>query len=491
MRPSESRPYLRGLLLLVGLLFLYREWVTVSVPITLFYDEAYYLSWAQTPDWGYFSKPPVVAWLIALTTGLFGTAEWAVKLGAPLLYGLSTLLIYGIGHRLLSRESGFFAALIFLLAPLVSFNSLFITTDAPLLFFWSAALYAFVRAQASNGWGWWLLAALCGGLGLLSKYTFILLPAGFLLFALLSAQGRALLRNPRFWVACLLALACLLPNLYWNYQHAFISFQHTAEISQQGKRALSPERLLEFWVGQALVIGPLFALLLVAAAGRWAKRRRAVGEGVIWLWCMFLPVFLTLSLQALLARANINWAAPAYVAGALLVGHYLTQLKHPKRWLLCGLALNAVLMVGFYHYTALTERLGIERRAGNDPYKRLLGWPQLVERLQPVFTRYPELPLASHSRKLLAYFGYYLQPHRFDGRALDLNGRIDDQYELTRPVHGDGEFLFVIEGRDDAQLQRYFERVQWLATESVDVYRGLRLSASVYRVGGVKPEHDR
>ena len=150
----------------------------MSVPITLFYDEAYYLSWAQTPDWGYFSKPPVVAWLIALTTGLFGTAEWAVKLGAPLLYGLSTLLIYGIGHRLLSRESGFFAALIFLLAPLVSFNSLFITTDAPLLFFWSAALYAFVRAQASNGWGWWLLAALCGGLGLLSKYTFILLPAG-------------------------------------------------------------------------------------------------------------------------------------------------------------------------------------------------------------------------------------------------------------------------------------------------------------------------
>jgi hypothetical protein len=38
----------------------------------LYPDEAQYWFWAKHLAFGYYSKPPLVAWLIALTTALFG-----------------------------------------------------------------------------------------------------------------------------------------------------------------------------------------------------------------------------------------------------------------------------------------------------------------------------------------------------------------------------------------------------------------------------------
>src|SRR5579875_3946103 len=62
----------------------------------LYPDEAQYWLWSLHPAFGYYSKPPVVAWLIALTTGLFGESELAVRLSAPLLHFGTALVIFAI-----------------------------------------------------------------------------------------------------------------------------------------------------------------------------------------------------------------------------------------------------------------------------------------------------------------------------------------------------------------------------------------------------------
>ena len=48
-------------------------------PLTLMFDEAQYWTWAKAPAFGYFSKPPMVAWLIAFTTSLCGDGEACVR----------------------------------------------------------------------------------------------------------------------------------------------------------------------------------------------------------------------------------------------------------------------------------------------------------------------------------------------------------------------------------------------------------------------------
>ena len=64
-------------------------------PAELGPDEAQYWVWSRTPDFGYFSKPPMIAWVIGLTTSVFGNGEWAVRLGAPLLHlGTASGLVF-------------------------------------------------------------------------------------------------------------------------------------------------------------------------------------------------------------------------------------------------------------------------------------------------------------------------------------------------------------------------------------------------------------
>lgn len=80
----EWAPWARGwtpvLLFVLGislLRLLYMIWLS---PYTLAEDEAHYWEWSRHLDWSYYSKGPGVSWVIALSTGLFGHSEWAVRL---------------------------------------------------------------------------------------------------------------------------------------------------------------------------------------------------------------------------------------------------------------------------------------------------------------------------------------------------------------------------------------------------------------------------
>ncbi|NRP15749.1 glycosyltransferase family 39 protein [Marinobacterium sp. xm-a-152] len=473
------------LLFAAAILFAYREWITQSAPIHLFFDEAYYYGWSQSLDWGYYSKPPMVAWLIRLTTDLFGSSEWAIKLASPLLYSITSLILFSIGQRLHSTRAGLYAGLLFLTMPLVSFNSLFITTDAPLLFFWTLALLLFLKAQQSNQWVVWMAAGIVGGLGLLSKYTFILFPAGFLVYAAISKEGRELLANPRFWVACGIAILLLLPNLWWNYQHDFISFQHTAEISQQSESSFSIVRLIEFLATQLAVVGPVSALALFAST---FMLKRVKGTKL--LWAIFIPIFLVISFQALSARANINWGAPAYITGVLLVA-ILLSLRNSHKILTLAVSINLLLMIGFYHYTSIQKGLGFEPTPKNNPYSRIQGWYELSEEIAPSLAQYPELIVASESRKVAAYFGFYRDPKNLNARALDLDNHIKSHYELLYPVSNEPEasFLFLSERMDAKSLERYFNQAVHLDYKKVTVMKGLERQVYVTLVRGFKDDN--
>jgi len=53
--------------------------------------------------------PPLVAWLIALTTAVFGDGEFAVRLSAPLLHAVTAGFVYATGARLYDGRVGFWA----------------------------------------------------------------------------------------------------------------------------------------------------------------------------------------------------------------------------------------------------------------------------------------------------------------------------------------------------------------------------------------------
>lgn len=88
---------------LLALLFgvtAYRVWVVATSGLNLYVDEAQYWYWAQHLAWGYYSKPPVIAAIIAGTTSVCGDSEFCIRSGSLLFYPLSTVLLF-----LLDRKS--------------------------------------------------------------------------------------------------------------------------------------------------------------------------------------------------------------------------------------------------------------------------------------------------------------------------------------------------------------------------------------------------
>ena len=195
--------------------------VLVVSPLELYPDEAQYWLWAQTPALGYFSKPPMIGWIVWLTTSLFGNDEWAIRLGVPLLHAGTALFIYGIAKRTSDARVGMWSALAYLTLPGISYSCGLISTDVPLLLFWAMALYAFIRALDEPGWRWPVVCGIALGLGLLSKYAMLYFVLGAVLSAIAIPKVRKLVVSLRGLAILLIGLAILSPNIWWNAAHGF------------------------------------------------------------------------------------------------------------------------------------------------------------------------------------------------------------------------------------------------------------------------------
>src|SRR6516162_1021689 len=266
-KPSADRSVAAMFAGLTAITLLRLAWLWLQ-PAGLYPDEAQYWFWAKHLAFGYYSKPPLVAWLIALTTAAFGDGEFAIRLAAPLLTAGATVFVYAIGARLYDGRIGAWAAIAFASLPGASVAAWVISTDAPLLLFWAAALYAFIRARETGGRRWWLAAGIAAGFGLLSKYAtayWLVSALGFVL--LVPSERRHLLP---LLAAIGVALAIYSPNLWWNWSNGFVSYRHTAANAGLSARLFHPGAFLDFFAAQFAVFGPLFfaGLLLLATRRR-------------------------------------------------------------------------------------------------------------------------------------------------------------------------------------------------------------------------------
>ena len=476
----ESRAYL-GLLLLIAGLTLYRGLVLATADIGLYVDEAYYWGWAQQLEWGYYSKPPMIAALIALTTSVCGNGVFCVKAGALLVYPISTWLVFRLGQVLFDARIGLWAAALFLLMPGVALSNLIISTDVLLLLFWAWAMLALVLALQTNAWRHWLMLGVACGLGLLSKYTMALFAPSALLAMLLVPAWRGQLFNPRLWLAALLALAILAPNILWNAQHGWPTFQHTAEISNLEHAGLHWDELGEFLSGQLAVFGPISLILwLVALFKLPASRPKTL------LVAFSLVFLLAISAQALLGRANANWAAPAFVAASVLLAAWGVQ---HRRWLIAAMLLNMIIMLGAYHYTQGAQWLGVEMTGKTDPFKRVRGWDQLAEQYAARQALAPQALLMSGDRDLLAQLGYHLRLHPDQIVSWNAGQGIRHQYDLMHSLgqpHIGHDMLMVTNEPLSEALTSRFNAVETLEPLHVQIHKDWDLKYAVYWMKGFR-----
>lgn len=490
----------RAFWLVLVLITAYRVLVILQPQFSLFYDEAYYFHWSLNPDLGYYSKPPMVAWVIMVTTALLGNSVLAIKIGATLLYAASAAVLYRTVKRYSCASDGLIAGVVFLTIPMIGFNSEFITTDAPLIFFWTLATAATLRSLETNSLFHWSMVGVFTGLGMLSKYTMGALPLAVFLFLLTHGSHRQKLLTPGPWLAAVVAGLFFSLNIVWNHLNGWVALHHTQEISQTGGELFNIGSLLEFLGAQFFIFGAVASYMLLRTL--FARRQPGAiqnhqlpADRVVLLYWITGVILVGISVQAFLSRAFPNWAGPWVVGGTLLLAFtWRTAFSAEKAYRLLiynGLA-NLILLSMFYHLPQLYRWLDIEPTRRNDPFHRVLGWPQLGEQLQPILARYPEARLTSDSRDLIAYLGYYGAPGSFYFARWNPNANnIRDYYDLElnlRQWAGEEQqgYIFVSHQPLTASMLDRFEEAYPLGELRYDVYSDQKMSVQVTFARGFK-----
>ncbi len=435
LRFAEDLPGQRRfslLILAICGLSLWRIWVIARSGMTLYADEAYYWDWSRALAWGYFSKPPLVAALIKGTTALFGDGILGVKAGSLLLYPATAILLFAMGRRFYDNDTGLAAALAFLTLPITGALGLFISTDALLLFFWTAALWSLHRAVTSGRLRDWLLLGVLCGFGLMSKYTMGAFALSAFALLLGTREGRSRLATSGPWCAALVALAILAPNLWWNWHHDFPTLRHTAQITHV-EGSDGGGNTLEFLAAQIGSIGPLLAIGLIGGLVGIRALWRNTGDRLMIAGC--LPLLLLVVAQSLTSQANANWAGPVFCSGTLLAVAWLRRGGRLRQGLLvAAIALNLAITAVVYHWPTVLGVVGRPLTAKLDPLKRMKGWDHLMQGLQPILLEHPDATIVSDERTLLAHASYALRMARPKIAAWNPQHQILDQYHLTHSL---------------------------------------------------------
>ncbi|RMF39935.1 MAG: phospholipid carrier-dependent glycosyltransferase [Alphaproteobacteria bacterium] len=457
--------------------------------VPVHFDEAQYWTYGLSPDWGYYSKPPLTAWLIALVTGLAGETGFVLRLPVPLIHLWIGWLIYVIARRLFDARTGFWAATGYGLAPGVTVSSALMTTDPPMMLGWALALYALIRALTAKRrrkdpepLGWWIVLGLALGAGTLAKYTALVFAGGGIGYALLSRQGA--LRWKGALAAALAWLAVMAPHLVWLAQNGFVSVAHLAENADQGL-GLTPERLPEFLLTQAGVIGPVFFIAL-----GWLFWRRAAWRGdwrvrlLVWLSA---PLILAMCVQAVRGGANANWAAPSYIAGAILAAHWLLArgwLRGLKLQLATGI-IAAVLIWGAAGVYAIWGT-GLPRAP--DPFKKMRVSGPLCERVLTGMEEAGADMLLSPDRRRLAECAWMGGLDIAQIRVWNPAGQITNHYEMVASLADaeTGAMIFFTVRGDGSEVAARFAEAELLDRGHIDTHSDWGFDYAIWRVEGFR-----
>ena len=402
------------------------QYLRYDCPIDLSGDEAHYWEWSRRLDLSYYSKGPLVAYLIRASCAVFGDVMWAVRLPALVLGVGTSLVTYALTKRLFGSDRlALGAVLLNHIVPMFIAGSVLMTIDPPFFFCWALATYLLARVLFDDDrrrrWLWVAIGVVVGA-GFLAKYAMLLwLPIALLVLWVDGRRGRGELAKWEGWATALVvALLFTIPIIAWNARHDWVSFRHVgkqtgASASAEGSLLLAPLRIVEFLAGQAAIVGPPLVVMIVAAAFYAFRRRREDPDGpdsrrMSFLLWVGLPFLVLATLTNLRAKAQLNWPAPAYFTLMVLVAYYLstrlrdrTSWRPWRAWFYPAVAFGLLMMPVAHNFEVVYPLISWADRTITrplfgtglairqlDPTVKLRGWEELgahvsgqVERLGP------------------------------------------------------------------------------------------------------------
>jgi len=393
------------------------------LPLNLSGDEAYYWEWGQHLDWGYLSKPPGIAWLMAFAGFAGGDTTFGIRFFAVLLGTAGLWLLYELGRRMYNTRTGIIAALVFALTPANAALNFLLTIDAPLMLCWTGALLCFWQLIQSNGrsLGWALALAAFLASGVLIKQMMLVFFPLMAVALIFCREYRGILKSAWYWLALVLSLTALLPPLYWNQQNGWVTVSHTLHHFGSGSPTILTRaiRFLEFGGAGLGLLTPVICVLMmvVIVAPIFDWKRLGPRERLLWVFCG--PGILVMILLTLHQRIIPNWPAVFLPAGMLLMaswygGFWSFTRQRVERWknaFPVGLGLAFVFFCSLY-FLLIAFSLEWIPSSRLNPMKQIKGLQALAGEVAASHAKLPDpeqaLFITQGHRFLASQLAFYL-----------------------------------------------------------------------------------
>lgn len=452
--------WIMGLLILVTVI---RSLAILISPLELGVDEAQYWAWSQKPDFGYFTKPPLIAWIIGLSYALFGHEVWAVRLPAPWLHLLTTIILWRTASWVAGPSAGRWAAIIWIALPIISVGSFVMSTDTPLLLALSVALMMVIgilhnRFDPFQGM---FICGLAVGVGFLAKYAAIYFLAGILLWALWNRLAGTInaISIRHLWLFGLGMIIAASPNLIWNLTNDLTTVRHLGDNANIAKQSFDLAKVGGFMLGQLGVAGPgIFILMLGILRPPFSASPKRL------MICLSLPILGLMSIQAFISDANANWAVASYPALTVWLACWIAQTNR-WRWGLLASGINVAIAIIIIS-ASMAGSLGVLTPA-SDPLRRLRGWEALATDINAALEQHDAKLLVADRRATAALMGWYFHNSDIDIAIYDSDGIPGNHYERNhafgRAVTGT-RALIAVDGRAQPPA---LPQVNWQANSSI------------------------
>lgn len=415
---------------------IFRIYFMLHGPLNLSPDEAHYWEWSRRLDLSYYSKGPMIAYLISFSTWIFGDNVFGVRIFAVIFSFFSSIFVYKIGKMLFNEKVGYLSGIFFQLIPLFSTYGVIFTIDSPFIFLWIVSIYLFLLALDGKRIHWILLGLLIG-LGLLTKYTmaFFYVCMFFYLFQKGNKKGfqnlKNNIKNPMLYICIIVSLIVFSPVIIWNFNNDWVTLKHTAGQAHvyDGIR-ISLKYFLEFIGSQLLVITPLFFIICFyflikpSLLSLQSYQRR-------FLFSFSLPILTFFLIKSLHGKVQANWAATAYMPFLFIIAHALEKKAYKKITIA-----SIVMATMFTFFSYMIPYLNLP--ANLDPSLRLKGWKELGKRVSEIkreLSKSGRVIIFSDRYQISSELAFYVKGNP---KVYCINlGRRMNQYDLWESINSE------------------------------------------------------
>lgn len=379
-----------------------------------FWDGSYFA-------WGYPMQPPLYSWIVYFCSLVFGnSAELIVIIKYIILFSFY-LSFYYIARHFWNAKHSLLITSTLLLFPSHTYDFVFDMTHTIIVTaLASISLLLYIRILINQKASNYYLLGICLGLGMLSKYNFILFALAVMFATLSTSYGRKILLNLKSLVAIVLSVAVSAPHALWLVANDFPPFKHALDAGDAGDLVAANWffALLKGYFPQFILFTAIFAILLYPAlkfsGAKFADEQRFITDEeqskelikllrLSALFSFIVPIVFLIVLKT--GKIHPRWFTTVYF---LLVPAFfsfvdLSKIKIRKAMLASLPVLAIVAVTGVKVVIGYYPDLAGKVKRTNVPYKAIAA--KLSERIEAAgLGKIEDLTIISDHRRVAANF---------------------------------------------------------------------------------------